>query len=88
MLPFTYSADLAPMAEGVFRDASANLAKVRGGTKVRYSAVPLAVIQGAKVETSEQAKSVFGATHVLHGTLTPEHNRLCCMCCSPTRVRE
>jgi len=76
MLPFTYSADLAPVAEGVFREASANLAKLRGGAKVRYSEVPLAEIQRAKVETPEQAKSVFGATHVLHGTLTPEQNRL------------
>jgi tetratricopeptide (TPR) repeat protein len=76
MLPFTYGADLAPVAEGVFRDASANLAKIRGGTKVRYSAVPLAEIQRAKVQTPEQAKSGFGATHVLHGTLTPEHDRV------------
>ncbi len=76
MLPFTYSSDLAPVADSVFRDASANLAKIQGGTKVRYSAVPLAEIQRAKVETPEQAQSLFGATHVLHGTLTPENNRL------------
>ncbi|MEO8052167.1 MAG: serine/threonine-protein kinase, partial [Acidobacteriota bacterium] len=76
MLPFPYSADLAPLADGVFRDASANLTKIRGGTKVRYSAVSLEEIQRAKVETPEQAKSVFGATHVLHGTLTPEHDRV------------
>jgi len=76
MLPFTYSADLAPVAVGLFGDASTNLAKIRGGTKVQYSAVPLAETQRVKVATPQQAKSVFGATHVLHGTLTPEHNRL------------
>src|SRR5258707_3135978 len=76
MLPFTYSADLAPVAEGVFREASANLAKIQGGTKVRYSAVPLTEIQRAKVETPEKAKAVFGATHILQGTLTKEKGRI------------
>ncbi len=76
MLPFTYSADLAPVAEAVFREASANLAKIRGGTKVRYSAVPLVEIQRAKVDTPEQAKAVFRATHILHGTLTKEEDRI------------
>jgi eukaryotic-like serine/threonine-protein kinase len=76
MLPFTYGADLAPVADGVFRDASANLAKIRGGAKARYSAVPLAEIQRAKVETPEKARAVFGATHILHGTLTKEQDRI------------
>jgi tetratricopeptide (TPR) repeat protein/TolB-like protein len=76
MLPFTYSSDLAPVAEGVFHNASANLAKIRGGSKVRYSAVSLDEVQRAKVQTPEQAKAVFGATHILHGTLTKEGDRV------------
>jgi tetratricopeptide (TPR) repeat protein len=76
ILPFTYSSELAPVAEGVFRDTSANLAKIRGGSKVRYSAVPLEEIQRARVETPEKVKAAFGATHILHGTLTKEKDRL------------
>ena len=76
MLPFSYSADLAPLADGVFREASANLAKLRGGTNARYSAVSLADVQRARVDTPEKAKSALHATHVLHGSLTKEKDQI------------
>jgi len=76
MLPFTYSADLAPVADGVFRETSANLAKLTGGKRARYSAVSLTEAQKAGVTTFEQAKTKLGVTHVVHGTLTQEGNQI------------
>jgi tetratricopeptide (TPR) repeat protein/TolB-like protein len=76
MLPFTYSADLAPVAEGVLRETSANLAKIQGGTKARYSAVSMEETQRAKVDTPEKARAQFSATHLLRGTLVQERDRV------------
>jgi tetratricopeptide (TPR) repeat protein len=76
MLPFSYSADLAPLADGVFREASANLAKLRGGTNARYSAISIAELRRAGIDTPEKAKSAFKATHVLHGSLAKEKDQI------------
>ena len=76
MLPFSYSVDLAPLADGVFREASANLAKLRGGANARYSAISLAEVQRAGADTPEKAKSAFKATHVLHGSLAKEKDQI------------
>jgi tetratricopeptide (TPR) repeat protein/TolB-like protein len=75
MLPFTHDKDLGSIAETVLRDTSANLTKLRGGTKARYSAVALADVERGKVDTAEKAKTALRATHVLHGTLTKEKDR-------------
>ena len=76
MLQFTYSADLAPVADGVFRETSANLARLTGGKRARYSAVSLTEARRASVTTLEQAKAKLGATHILHGTLTKERDQI------------
>jgi len=76
MLPLSYSADLAPLAEDVLRGTSANLAKLRGGAKARYSLISLAEARRNRVDTPEKAKSVFNATHVLQGTLTKDKEQI------------
>jgi eukaryotic-like serine/threonine-protein kinase len=76
MLPLSYSADLAPLAEDVLRGTSANLAKLRGGAKARYSLISLPEARRNRVDTPEKAKSVFNATHVLHGTLTKDKEQI------------
>ena len=76
ILPFSYSADLGPIAESVLRETSANLAKLNGGTKARYSAISLAEVRRAKVDTAEKARLLLGATHVLHGTLRKENEQV------------
>jgi len=76
VLPFTSSPDLAPEAEKILRETSANLAKLQGGGKVRYSAVPLASSQTAKIDTADQARARFQATHVLQGSLSKEADRI------------
>ena len=76
MLLFSYSPDLAPLADGVFQETSANLAKLKGGKGTRYSSVSLAEAQRARIESPEQAKGILGATHVLQGTLTKENGRI------------
>jgi len=76
MLPFSYSADLAPLGKDVLRGTSVNLVKLRGGTKARYSAVSLADIRRAGVDTPEKAKAALSATHILHGSLTKEKDQV------------
>lgn len=76
MLPFTYSAELSPAAERVSRETSANLAKLTGGARTRYSAVSLAEMNRASATTLDKARAKLGATHVLHGTLTKEKDRI------------
>ena len=76
MLPFSYSGDLGPIAESVTRETSANLARLNGGPKARYSAISLAEVQRANVDTAEKARSLLGATHVLHGTLRKENEQV------------
>ena len=76
MLPFEYPADLAPVAGDVFQETSANLVKLTGGARARYSAVSLDEARGAGVDTVEKAREKFKATHVMHGTLTKEQDQL------------
>jgi tetratricopeptide (TPR) repeat protein len=76
MLPFSYSSDGAPAVNDLFREASANLAKVTGGKRARYSTISLADIQRAGVTTPEKAQAKFGATHVLSGALFKEKEHL------------
>ncbi len=76
MLPFSYDSELAPVADGVFQETSANLAKLTGGTRARYSSVSLSQAQRAHAGSPEQAKGILGATHVLHGTLTKENDQI------------
>ena len=76
MLPFTYGPELAPVAEGIFQETSANLAKLKGGTRARYSAVSLNEVQRSRAGSPERAKGLLGATHVLHGTLTKEKDQI------------
>ncbi len=76
MLPFDSSLEPATNADKVFRDTSANLEKLTGGPRARYSAVPLKEAQRVGATTVEQAKARLGATHVLHGTLTQEKDQI------------
>ncbi len=76
VLPFAYSPDLAGQDERILGDASTNLVRLQGGAKVRYSAVPLASSQAARIDTADRARTRFQATHVLHGSLTREADRI------------
>ena len=73
MLPFEAPAELAPFAKQVFEEASANLVKLTGGTRARYSAVKLN-IGDAHLPVDALAKR--GVTHALHGALSKEKNQL------------
>lgn len=75
IVPFTYSAELAPAADGIFQQTSANLARLKGGTRVQYSLVPLKEARHAGVGSLE-AGSILGATHVLHAGLTKEKDQV------------
>jgi tetratricopeptide (TPR) repeat protein len=76
MLPFSYDSALRPLADPALRETSANLAKLTGDKRARYSAVGLQEAQSRNVGSPEQAKGILGATHVLQGTLAKENGQI------------
>ena len=76
MLSFTSSADLAPMAEGLFRDASANLAKIRGGREGVMGQFHLAEIQRAKAGRLQSGPRRRWGRPTYCTERSPEQNRL------------
>jgi Flp pilus assembly protein TadD/TolB-like protein len=76
ILPFEAGPGTAPLAERLSRDASDQLARLKGGARARLSFVPLSKAVRDKVDTTEKARTALGATHVLHGTLTKENEKV------------
>ena len=66
MLPFESGQDTAPLAERLSRDVAGQLARLKGSARTKLAVLPLDKTARNKVDTTEKARSVLGATHVLH----------------------
>jgi len=69
MLPFQSTHEVGGVADGMFRDAAVQLTHLKGSARVRLSVVPSDEMLRKTVDTADKARTAFGATHVLHGTL-------------------
>jgi tetratricopeptide (TPR) repeat protein/TolB-like protein len=76
VLPFEADTATAPLAEGLLRDTAAQLAGLRSSSRTNFRLIPLSNLQRRDVETTEKAQAILGATHVLHGTLRKEGEKL------------
>jgi tetratricopeptide (TPR) repeat protein len=75
-LPLASRGDTASLAQGLSRDTANQLARLRGSAHTKFALIPAADALRGKVDTSEKARAVLGATHVLHGTLEKENEKL------------
>jgi serine/threonine-protein kinase len=69
MLPFESGHDTATVAESVFHETERQLSHLQGNTLTKLTFVPASKTQGRHVDTTEKARSLLGATHVLRGSL-------------------
>jgi TolB-like protein len=76
MLPFESGHDTATVAESVFRETERQLSHLQGNTLTKLTVIPASKTQGRHVETTEKARSLLGATHVLRGSLEKEKERV------------
>jgi eukaryotic-like serine/threonine-protein kinase len=76
MLPLESDRDSAAMADRLFHDAAAQLARLKGNTRTKLTVVPPDNTLLRHVDTVEKARAMFRATHVLHGTLSQENGHV------------
>lgn len=76
MLPLQTEQSAAGMAEELFRDTGAQLARLKGGARVKLTVIPESKIERDHVDTPEKAQALFRSTHVLQGTLTRQNEKL------------
>src|SRR5580698_3008186 len=76
MLPFEAGPDSAALAGVLSRDASAELAHLKGGKRARLSVIPLTEVTSRHVDSAAKARDVLNATHVVNGTITREGGRV------------
>jgi serine/threonine protein kinase/tetratricopeptide (TPR) repeat protein len=76
MLPLEFDAGTAALAASLSRDMSSQLAHLSGAGRVKLTIVPLDNALRAKVDSTEKARTSLGATHVLHGTLAKDHDKI------------
>ena len=73
MLPFESDHDTAPVAEDLFRDTASQLVRLKGSVRTKLTVIPLNKTLRDHVDTTQKARTLLGATHVLHGTLSKEN---------------
>jgi eukaryotic-like serine/threonine-protein kinase len=76
MLPLESAANESGLAERVSRDTASQLAHLTGGSRARLAVISWNDVIGRRADTAEKAHSLFGATHVLHGTLAMENGKV------------
>jgi tetratricopeptide (TPR) repeat protein len=74
LLPLEAGPGASAQAARVSQDASREMARVKGGKRVRLAFVPLADVIRRRVDSASQAQSGLGATHVVRGRLTALDN--------------
>jgi tetratricopeptide (TPR) repeat protein/TolB-like protein len=76
VLPFESDRESAGSADRLFRDTGGELARLKGGSRARLTIISPSKTLSKHVDTTEKARAALGATHVLHGTLGKQKDRL------------
>jgi len=75
-LPLEAGPGVSALAQMVSRDASAELAQLKGGKRAKLSVIPLADVANGHVDSAVKARTALGATHVMSGTITRAGGRV------------
>jgi tetratricopeptide (TPR) repeat protein/TolB-like protein len=75
-LPFAADAGAVALGDGLSRDIAAQLARLKGNSRISIKAIPDSKIQQNRVDTPEKAQATLNATHVLRGTLSRQNEKL------------
>jgi len=75
ILPFELNAEAAPFADEL-KDAEEQLIRLKSSARTRITVIPVSRTISEHVTTAEKARTVFGATHVLHGRADKEGTNL------------
>lgn len=73
MLPFVSGQD-TQLADDLLRATGAQIARIKSSARTRLTVIPLSSTLRDKVDTVVKARTAFGATHVLSGTVEVENN--------------
>ena len=76
MLPFESGHETATVAASVFRETGGQLARLKGSNHTKLTVIPGSETQGRHVDTTEKARSLLGATHLLHVSLQREREKV------------
>jgi eukaryotic-like serine/threonine-protein kinase len=69
MLPLAADQSTAIIADQLFRSTALQLGRLKGNSRVNLAFIPSSKILQDHVDSAEKARSLLGATHVLHGTV-------------------
>ncbi len=76
MLPLAADPSTASTADELFRTTAARLGRLKGNSRTKITFIPASKTLQDHVDSAEKARSVLGATHVLHGTLEKGEQRI------------
>ena len=76
VLPLDSRPETATIAANASRDAARQLAAVKSSARTKFTVVPMTRVLAKKVDTAEQARAAFGASHVLHGSVQAADGRV------------
>jgi tetratricopeptide (TPR) repeat protein len=74
MLPLEADEGPAGVAASLSRDTSSQLARLSGGRRVKLTVLPLDDSLRAKADSTDRARKMLRATHVLHGRLAKDRD--------------
>jgi serine/threonine protein kinase len=73
MLPFASTQDM-PLADNLLGATATQIARIKSSARTRLIVIPLSSTLRNKVDTAVKARTAFGATHVLSGTVQTQSN--------------
>jgi tetratricopeptide (TPR) repeat protein/TolB-like protein len=76
MLPFETDQNTAKLAEGLLHDTVDQLSRLKGNARTKFTVVPVADTLRKRADTTEKARALLGATHVLRATLNQSNGNI------------
>ncbi len=76
MLPLETDSSTAALGADLFRDASSQLARLKGDKRVKVTVVPRTTVERDRVNTPEKARSLLDVSQVLSASLKRESEEL------------
>jgi tetratricopeptide (TPR) repeat protein/TolB-like protein len=76
VLPFESTQETAAIADKVIADAASRIARLNPGPKIRLKVTEPRETLRQNIDTPEKARSILGATHVLHGVLMRRNGKI------------
>jgi len=76
LLPLETDRDTAPLADRLLQETAAQISRLKGSARTAFRLIDPIKTQRNQVRTVDQARASVGASHVLHGTLRKENDKL------------